>query len=104
MTVFTVTVLAVRVTMLMKMVMSSVLTVAVVVVLEGYSGLLPGSHVQPVLLLQLPPGFIPLGLQLGQCPTDKLLLEGEQGEMKRGKTRERDKLSKVNLEKFSKNE
>ena len=92
MTVFTVTVWALRVIVIVLVVVVMLVVMLVrsrvdVVVLllqaEGHGGLVPGRHVEPVLLLQLPPGVVPLRLHLRQSSADKLLLEGadERGQM-----------------------
>lgn len=71
-------VVMVVVVVMMVVVMVVVLQAVAVVVLllqaEGHSGLVAGGHMQPVLLLQLPPGLVPLCLQLSQSSSDKLLL------------------------------
>ena len=77
-TVFTVTMFAMSVIVLMMMVMSSFVAVLLVFKAEGHSSLVPGCHVEPVLLLQLPPGLVPLSLQVNQSPTDELLLQGDR--------------------------
>lgn len=83
MTVFTVTMLALTVIMIMialviVLVMMVVVNRMVAVVIglkaECHSSLVPGCHVEPVLLLQLSPGLVPLSLQMSQSSTDKLLL------------------------------
>lgn len=70
------------VVMLMIMVMVMVVNICVAVVLllqaEGHRGLVPGRHVVPVLLLQLPSGLVPLRLNPSQSSTDKLLLHYKQ--------------------------
>lgn len=87
MCVFTVTVVA----MTMLVVMLMILTVAVLLVLQGQcSGLVAGSHVESVFLLQPPTGLVPLRLHLGQSPEDELHLRGGRGADK-GDDEERDK-------------
>lgn len=67
MTVFSVTLLAL-------VFMKRFVVVVLLLQSKGSSRLLPGCHVEPVLLLQLPSGFVPLCFQLSQSPTDKILL------------------------------
>lgn len=74
MPVFTVTVLVLSVIMLVMMVLNWFVAVVLVFKAEGQSSLLPGCHVESVLLLKLPFDLIPLCLQLSQSSTDKLLL------------------------------
>lgn len=74
-TVFTVTMLVLRVIMIV-LVMSRIVAVVFVLEAEGQSSLVPGCHVEPVLLLQLPPRLVPFRFQLSQSPSDELLLWG----------------------------
>lgn len=74
MTVFTVTVVVLRVIVIVMLFMSRLVAVVLVFKAEGQSGLVPGCHVQPVLFLQLPSDLVPLCLQLSQSSSDKLLL------------------------------
>lgn len=74
MTVFTVTMLALSVIVLVMMVVIKFVAVVLVLKAECHSSLVPGCHVEPMLLLQLPPGLVPLHFQLSQSSTDKLLL------------------------------
>lgn len=82
-TVFTVAVLALGVTVVVMMVVMMVVNRCVAVRLllkaKGQRGLVPGCHVEPVFLLQLPSGLVPLCLQLSQSFSDELLLSGEKG-------------------------
>lgn len=73
-TVITVTVLAVSVIVLVMMVVIGFVAVLLLFQAESHGDLVPGRQVEPVLLLQLPPGLVPLCLQLSQGSTDKLLL------------------------------
>lgn len=61
--------------MLMMVVMNRFVAVVLLLKAEGHSGLVPGCHVEPVLFLELPSGLVPLGLQLSQSSSDKLLLQ-----------------------------
>lgn len=77
-TVFTVTMLALSVIVLVMMVVDRFVAVVLVLQAEGHSGLVPRCHVKPVLLLKLPSSLVPLQLQLSQSSTDKVLLPGGQ--------------------------
>ena len=81
--VFVVEVMAIIVAVEMLVVM--VTLVALMLQSPGGGGLVAGGEMEPVLLLQLPPGLVPLPLQLGHHAPDELLLEedgvkGERGE------------------------
>lgn len=73
-TVITVTVMALSVIVLVMMVVIRFVAVLLLFQAEGHGDLVPGRQVEPVLLLQLPPGLVSLCLQLSQGSTDKLLL------------------------------
>lgn len=65
MTVFTITMLALSVIMLVMMVIvNRLLAVVIRLKVECHSSLVTGCHVEPMLLFQLSPGFVPLSLQL----------------------------------------
>lgn len=69
-------VIVIMIVIMIVMVMSRIVAVVFVLKAEGQSSLVPGCHVEPVLLLQLPPCLVPFCLQLSQSPSDKLLLWG----------------------------
>lgn len=81
MTVFTVIVLAV--TVIMLVVMNRFVAVVLLLETECHSGLVPCCHMEPVLLLKLPSGLVPLFFHLGQSSSDKVLLLGGREEAMR---------------------